>query len=297
MAKTFGENLLGNLNTDSNNDRPRVVLLTYPSLVGAQVINRVSAEAGINLVGIGLSNRVFKGASHLQAVATMHKRTGLRFTSYALGMTDLAWLLIRLQRAPRAFSDSSISLHTVRDINCNNTFKWLQDLQPDYVASCYFNQIIGRRVIDIGKLGCINLHAALLPALRGPEPCFRALERNQMETGLTVHLVDEEIDTGPILHQEQRQIVPGLSLSELEVRLWTDGAKVLGRWMAANTSRATALCIQALESPDYNTWPNPEEVKTFRRTGYSLSKPINDVRAIFDAAAGREPEYLPHRTQ
>lgn len=272
--------------------KPRVVLLTYPGLVGAQVINRFAAEKGLELVGVGLSNRVYRGLNHARSALRMLRRTGAAFTGWEITMTDLSWLLLRLRGCPAALR--SVEVRPIRDINAPATLRWLASLRADYIASCFFNQVIREEVIQLAPLGCVNMHAGLLPELRGPEPCFRALERGYRETGLTVHFIDEPtIDTGPILHQEKRAICTGMSLVELDVRLWADGADVLARWIAGNSTRAEPLRWQPRENQDYSSWPTASEVRSFRRNGGRLFDLGTYMQQLSNAVNHRAPEYLP----
>lgn len=270
------------MTTNDNARRPRVVLLTYPSLAGAAIIQQMTRQPGINVVGIGLSGRVFKGANHVQAVSRMTRRTGGRFTAYAIAMTDLAWLALRAVGRPRALTDRNVDVHTIADINGGETYRWLESLEPDYVASCYFNQIIGPAVTRIPRRGCVNLHAALLPALRGPEPNFRALERDLTESGLTVHRVDEGIDAGPILHQERRVIPPGASLGELDATLWPEGGRVLAEWLVRDPGTLGGRPNTADAEEDYDTWPTADEVARLRRSGKHLLRWSSYFRSLWN---------------
>lgn len=271
--------------------KPRVVLFTYPGLVGTHVINTFAQTPGIDLVGIGLSARVFKGANHLQSVRRMIRHSGWRFTAWEILMTDLAWIWLRIKRAPSVLS--KVEILRVSDINGASTVAWLQDLKPDYIASCFFNQVIDHPVIDLPTLGCLNMHAGPLPHLRGPEPCFRALERGYRETGLTIHrIVDKNIDTGPILHQEFRIIPPKISVSELDSRLWGDGARVLADWLASHTTVTKEMCHQSSEDGDYTSWPSTKEVDKFLHDGGTLIDYKAFRRELINAASHQLPEYL-----
>ena len=82
----------------------------------------------------------------------------------------------------------------------------LVDISPDMILSIYYRKILPQSVIDIPKLGCINIHPSELPNYRGPVPTAWAVANGEKQFGITIHYVDENIDTGDILVQEVYKI-------------------------------------------------------------------------------------------
>jgi methionyl-tRNA formyltransferase len=76
---------------------------------------------------------------------------------------------------------------------------WLAEVQPDFLVTIAFGQILSQAVLDIPKLGTVNVHASLLPQYRGPNPIQWALLNGEVETGLTTMLTDIGVDTGAML--------------------------------------------------------------------------------------------------
>jgi methionyl-tRNA formyltransferase len=103
----------------------------------------------------------------------------------------------------------------------------LAAFRPDVLVVACFPWKIPRRVRDLARLGGINVHPSLLPALRGPEPVFWALRRGDRQTGVTLHLLDDGFDTGPILAQQSVDIPPGVRAPDLEARLAELGGSLL----------------------------------------------------------------------
>jgi len=95
-----------------------------------------------------------------------------------------------------------------------------------------FGQLLPRAVLEVPKRGSINLHASLLPRYRGAAPIAWALIRGETETGLTTFLMDEGMDTGPILLQERVGIFPEETAGQLADRLSKLGADLLLRTLA-----------------------------------------------------------------
>jgi methionyl-tRNA formyltransferase len=90
-----------------------------------------------------------------------------------------------------------------------------------------FGQILRRVVLDIPKKAVINVHASILPKLRGASPINRAIINGDNETGVTTMLLDEGMDTGSMLLKEKTQILYDDTASELHDRLATIGSKLI----------------------------------------------------------------------
>jgi methionyl-tRNA formyltransferase len=77
----------------------------------------------------------------------------------------------------------------------------LQDWNPDLIVVAAFGQILRSAVLDLPRLGCINVHGSLLPRWRGAAPIQAAILAGDAETGITIMKMDPGIDTGPLLSQ------------------------------------------------------------------------------------------------
>lgn len=105
-----------------------------------------------------------------------------------------------------------------------NLFK---NLAPDLVVVAAFGQILPREMIEGPKMGCINVHPSLLPKYRGAAPINWALIRGESKTGVTIMLMDEGLDTGDILTQEETMIGPDNTFGILHDCLAEKGAELL----------------------------------------------------------------------
>lgn len=75
-------------------------------------------------------------------------------------------------------------------------------LEPDLIITCAYGQILPKQLLDYPKLGCINVHASLLPKLRGGAPIHRAIINGYKETGITIMYMDEKMDEGDMISQK-----------------------------------------------------------------------------------------------
>lgn len=100
-------------------------------------------------------------------------------------------------------------------------------LEPDLSVVVAYGHILRREVLDLPPMGSINVHASLLPELRGAAPINWAIARGHEVTGVTIMRMVEAMDAGPILHRIEEPILPGESASELTIRLSELGAEAL----------------------------------------------------------------------
>lgn len=103
----------------------------------------------------------------------------------------------------------------------------IKKINPDLIVVVAYGKILPKAVLDIPRFGCINVHASLLPKYRGAAPIQWAVLNGDKETGVTVQLMNEGIDTGDILVVKKTEININETSSELFKRLSSLGASVL----------------------------------------------------------------------
>lgn len=103
----------------------------------------------------------------------------------------------------------------------------LRTLAPDLFVVAAYGQILRKEVLALPTHGPINVHASLLPAYRGASPITAALLDGLTETGISIMLMDEGMDTGPVLAQARTPIAPTETAATLGERLAEVGAQLL----------------------------------------------------------------------
>ena len=103
----------------------------------------------------------------------------------------------------------------------------ITELRPDLSVVVAYGHILKREILDLPSLGSVNVHASLLPQLRGAAPVNWAIIRGHEQTGVTVMRMVEAMDAGPIIHQLSEPISDEDSASELMSRLSELGALAL----------------------------------------------------------------------
>jgi methionyl-tRNA formyltransferase len=108
----------------------------------------------------------------------------------------------------------------------------LEDLAPDAIVVVAYGRIIPPWMLALPRLGCVNLHASLLPKYRGAAPIQWAIAMGDAFTGNTTMLLEEGLDTGPILLQQTHEIGPEQSATELFPVLANAGAPLVVETLA-----------------------------------------------------------------
>jgi len=130
---------------------------------------------------------------------------------------------------------------------------------PDLIAVVAYGQYIPGRVLEIPRLGAINLHPSLLPKYRGASPIQQAVAQGESQTGVTILYVSREMDAGDILAQEVHAIGPEENAVELGQRLAQAGAELLlrvigelrnGTAQAVPQDEARATCVHKITKAD-----------------------------------------------
>ncbi len=103
----------------------------------------------------------------------------------------------------------------------------ISSLKPELGVVVAYGKILPPELFNLFKYGCINIHASLLPKLRGPAPVEWAIMKGFTETGVTIMQIDEGIDTGPIYLQAKTKIFPDENSQEVKSRLAYLGSSLL----------------------------------------------------------------------
>jgi methionyl-tRNA formyltransferase len=122
---------------------------------------------------------------------------------------------------------------------------------PDVLVVAAYGLLLPREVLQLPRLGCINIHASLLPRWRGAAPIHRAIEAGDEETGITIMQMDEGLDTGPMLLRRSLPISPEDTTGSLHDRLAALGAGMI------------VDALDALEGGGLAAQPQPEKGVTY----------------------------------
>ncbi|MEX0980067.1 MAG: methionyl-tRNA formyltransferase [Gemmatimonadota bacterium] len=159
----------------------------------------------------------------------------------------------------------------------------LRALEPDLSVVVAYGHILHREVLDLPPLGSINVHASLLPRLRGAAPVNWAIIRGHPRTGVTIMRMAERMDAGPILLQTEEPIGPTQTAAELYLRLAEVGAgSLLGALAMIETEG-----LEEREQDDSEATFAPKITRELARIDWTLPAPevSNWIRGM-DAVPG-----------
>lgn len=127
----------------------------------------------------------------------------------------------------------------------------LEELNPDLIVVVAFGQILSKRILDIPRLGCINVHASLLPQYRGAAPLHWSVIRGEKKTGVTTMFMDEGLDTGDMLLTAEMDITDTTTTGEVHDTLQNMGAEVLSETIKQLIAGTAVRRVQNHEEATY----------------------------------------------
>jgi RimJ/RimL family protein N-acetyltransferase/methionyl-tRNA formyltransferase len=120
------------------------------------------------------------------------------------------------------------TIHTVKNLNGDDTKEVLESLEPDIIVLGGTSRIIKPNIYSLAKRGCVNAHPGKLPEFRGLDPVTWALFAGE-EVYVSCHIVDEGVDTGPLLLSEEVEQVEGDTILRIRIRAMQKSAEILQR--------------------------------------------------------------------
>jgi methionyl-tRNA formyltransferase len=127
----------------------------------------------------------------------------------------------------------------------------LLELKPDLTVVVAYGQILPQPILDLPRLGCLNVHTSLLPKYRGAAPIQWAIANGESETGVTLMKMDAGLDTGPILSMRRTPILPADDSQTLHDRLAQLGAELLVQTIPDYVAGKISPQPQPAESSSY----------------------------------------------
>jgi methionyl-tRNA formyltransferase len=139
----------------------------------------------------------------------------------------------RLAASPVKEAASALGLTVVQpeSLKAPEAVKQLADFKPDVIVVAAFGQLLPKAVLELPKLGCLNVHPSLLPKFRGASPVAAAILAGEEFSGVSIMLLDEGMDSGPVLARAQVPIADSDTTASLGAKLSLVGAGLLGEVM------------------------------------------------------------------
>ncbi|MBI5637009.1 MAG: methionyl-tRNA formyltransferase [Nitrospinae bacterium] len=159
-----------------------------------------------------------------------------------------------------------IPVYQPEDVNAEEALKKIGALKPDVIVVAAFGQFLKKRFRELAPRGCLNVHASLLPKLRGAAPINRAVMGGHTTAGVTIMKIEAKMDTGDMYLRGEAPIGPETTAGELHDRLAVIGANL----MAETLRRIEAGTIYPVPQNEAEATHAPKIAPEERRIDWSL---------------------------
>ncbi len=175
-------------------------------------------------------------------------------------------------------------IEVFQPIKIRNDYEVILNANPDIIITCAYGQIIPKELLDLPKYGAVNVHASLLPKLRGGAPLHKAIMMGEEETGITIMYMDEKMDNGDIISQEKTPILDSDNVGKIHDRLSVMGAKLLIKTLPSIFEGTNERIKQNEEEVTYAYNVTREEEKIdFNKTAREV---FNHIRGLYPYPVG-----------
>lgn len=133
------------------------------------------------------------------------------------------------RKSPVQLAAEDLGLKVRMPVRLRDEAEWqaFAALEADVAVVVAYGLILPQRILDVPRLGCLNIHASILPRWRGAAPIQRAIMAGDAETGVSIMQMEAGLDTGPVLAERRTEIGPEDKASDLHDRLAGMGAALI----------------------------------------------------------------------
>jgi len=164
-----------------------------------------------------------------------------------------------------------LSVEIIKNINGYKGESRLKEIQPDIILSCRYDLIFKKNIINIPRLGILNIHPGKLPEYRGVDAPFRAMLNRESQMGCSLHVVDQGLDTGPVIGIKYLTIDYSKSVLWHIVRMYPLGIDMFLKILPGlENGEGFSAVPQDSSKHKYYTYPEPAEFEEFTAKGYKL---------------------------
>ena len=164
----------------------------------------------------------------------------------------------------RQFAAIGVPRREVADVNAPAFLDELRRLEVDVIVSLNTPQKLKKPLLALPAHGCINVHFGMLPRYRGMLPIFHALMNEEPSFGVTVHMMDEQLDNGDILAQRAVPIAKGDDLETLYPKGFATASALLDEALEAIEKGTLVRRENVAAEKSYYSYPTPELIRKYR---------------------------------
>lgn len=272
----------------------RIILMTVANHVyGNHVMKKLIEARKDEIVAVIESEALLYKKSFYKAISKYLRISGTYYVAAqavkqeSFKSISLLYRLLHIQRPSSIFfsyrtmaEQHSIPVYRARDINAADILDLIRDLSPELLVSVFFNQILDKQLLSVAQ-GCINIHPAYLPAYRGVSPVFWVLANDEPYAGVTIHYIDEGIDTGDIIYQEEIPISFDDTEHSLYFKCCEAGIPLMMKALTDFEFGNIKPINNRHTRASYCSLPTKDAVRQFRKNGRKFFRARNS-RSAFD---------------
>ena len=188
---------------------------------------------------------------------------------------------------------NNIEVFCPNDLNSPEVFSYLSQLELDMIIVVAYGKIIPKKILELPVFGCVNLHASLLPRWRGAAPIQRAIMNGDSYSGITIMLMNESLDTGPVLNSLKIKINESDNYLKLANLLSIKGAILLKNTIIDFVSGKIIPKKQSLEGITYaNKILRKDEIIDWKLSNFLVFKKIKSLSPIPGAKSKLKGEVV-----
>jgi folate-dependent phosphoribosylglycinamide formyltransferase PurN len=265
----------------------RVVVVSNGNAFSTTMIRPLVEDPEIDVAGALIASVPSGRGGTVATLGELTRRTGLRFAFYKALSLAVPAVAGRRFHAPVFLRDlcrvRGVPARSVRSVNGEEAGAFLRRAAPDVIVSVSTPERILPEVLGLARIAPVNVHWALLPAYGGIAPYVWVLRNGERETGVTVHVMNERLDTGPILRQRPVEITRDDTALSLQLCLASVAAEELHAAIRALPGSLASAKEQPPGGRSYYTWPRRSDVRALRVRGRKLAR-WRDVRSMWREA-------------
>jgi methionyl-tRNA formyltransferase len=229
-----------------------------------RILNKFSKETQ----AIYIVPPLYKNQTATQAALRYYRTFGMKgFWGLAL---RIGMAKARGQSIASVCKQHGVMYDLVLDVNAEKFKEYLREAGTDLIISVSCPQIFKKSLIELPRLGCLNIHGAILPQYRGVLPSFWMLANGEKNAGISIYYVNEKIDAGELCGQYIFEILPDESLHSFITRSKGFAAELLIEVLGQIETGTITRTPLNLAEGSYYSWPDKEAVKRFLAHGHRL---------------------------
>jgi methionyl-tRNA formyltransferase len=229
--------------------RPRVLFMGMPCLFST-VILQALMQSGVDICALVVPAYALPGRESPPLVQRAKSRGNLALSMMSISADTVFFNLAH---------DNAIPIWDVYNLKAPQTVETLAAYQPDFICVACFSRRIPSTILSIPRMASLNVHPSLLPRHRGPVPLFWTLRDGEHTAGVTIHLMEEQLDTGAIVLQESLPLEDGKRYAALEEQCAHLGASLLPTAIEGLLAQTIVPQAQDEKQATYESYPGTED--------------------------------------